>query len=74
MAGPSSTHVQSYEVLPRARATCPEAAALAAELQSTSADFRRLWAENEVRSHWVGLKRLQHPIAGPLTLEYSTFS
>jgi hypothetical protein len=53
---------------------CPEAAALAAEFQATSADFRRLWAENEVRSHWVGLKRLQHPIAGLLTLEYSAFS
>jgi hypothetical protein len=53
---------------------CPEAAALAAELQATSADFRRLWAENEMRSHGVGLKRLQHPLAGPLTLEYSAFS
>ncbi len=53
---------------------CPEAAAIAAELQATSADFRRLWAENEVRSHWFGLKRFQHPVAGPLTLEYSTFS
>lgn len=52
----------------------PEAAALAAELQDTSADFRRLWAENEMRSHWVGLKRLQHPLAGPLTLECSAFA
>ncbi len=53
---------------------CPEAVALAAELQATSADFRRLWAENDVRSHWVGLKRLQHPVAGPLTLETSAFA
>jgi transcriptional regulator with XRE-family HTH domain len=53
---------------------CPKAAALASELYATNADFRRLWAENEVRSHWVGLKRLQHPVAGPLMLEYSTFS
>ena len=52
----------------------PEAVALAAELQATSADFRRLWAENETRSHWSGPKRLQHPIAGPLTFEYSTFA
>ncbi|MCY1043896.1 helix-turn-helix transcriptional regulator [Corallococcus sp. bb12-1] len=51
-----------------------EAVALAAELQETSADFRRLWAENEMRSHGVGLKRIHHPIAGPLTLEYSAFS
>jgi hypothetical protein len=52
----------------------PEAAALAAELQATSADFRRLWAENEMRSHWVGRKRVAHPRAGTLTLEYSTFA
>ena len=52
----------------------PEAVALAAELQATSADFRRLWAENETRSHWSGPKRLQHAIAGPLTFEYSTFA
>ena len=53
---------------------CPEAAALATELQETSPDFRRLWAENELRSNGVGRKRLQHPLAGPLTLEYSAFS
>ena len=53
---------------------CPEAAALAAELQETSADFRRLWAENEMRSNGIGQKRIHHPIAGPLSLEYSAFS
>lgn len=53
---------------------CPQAAALAAELLATSGDFRRLWAENEIRSHGIGLKRLEHPVAGPLTLEYSAFS
>jgi transcriptional regulator with XRE-family HTH domain len=53
---------------------CPEAVALAAELQATSADFRRIWAENEMRSHWAGLKRLRHPLAWPLTLEYSAFA
>jgi transcriptional regulator with XRE-family HTH domain len=52
----------------------PEAAALAEELQATSADFRRLWAEKELRSHGVGRKRLQHPTAGWLTLEYSALS
>jgi transcriptional regulator with XRE-family HTH domain len=52
----------------------PQADALAAELQATSADFRRLWAENEVRSHWGGQKRLRHPLIGLLSLEYSTFA
>jgi transcriptional regulator with XRE-family HTH domain len=53
---------------------CPEAAALAAELQATSADFRRLWADNEMSGYYVGRKRFQHPLAGPLALEYSAFS
>ena len=51
-----------------------EAAALAAELQASSADFRRLWTENDVRSHWIGIKRLRHSQAGPITLEYSAFA
>jgi len=54
--------------------SCSEAAALAAELQETSLDFRRLWAGNEMRSHWVGVKRLQHPLAGLLTLETAAFA
>ena len=53
---------------------CPEAASLAAELDRTSAEFRRYWAENEMRSHGVGLKRLHHPVAGALSLEYSAFA
>jgi hypothetical protein len=43
-------------------------------LQASSADFRRLWAENDVRSHWIGTKRLRHSQAGPITLEYSAFA
>jgi transcriptional regulator with XRE-family HTH domain len=52
----------------------PEAAALAAELQASSEDFRKLWAENEVSSHWGGTKLIQHPVAGPIALEYSAFA
>lgn len=51
-----------------------EAAALASELQATSADFRRLWAENETRNKWSGVKRIDHPIAGPISLEFSAFA
>ncbi|GLU35015.1 helix-turn-helix transcriptional regulator [Trinickia caryophylli] len=51
-----------------------DAAALAAELQATSEDFRRLWADNEVGSFGFGTKRLRHPRAGLVTLEYSAFS
>jgi transcriptional regulator with XRE-family HTH domain len=57
-----------------ARAGCPEALALAAELQATSADFRRLWAENDVLAHRVGHKLFDHPGVGPFTLETSAYS
>src|SRR5262249_7586259 len=40
----------------------PETLAVAAELQATSADFRRLWAENDVRQLGAGVKQLRHPI------------
>jgi transcriptional regulator with XRE-family HTH domain len=52
----------------------PEADALTAELQATSADFRRLWADSEVRSHGIGVKRLRHPEVGLLNLEYAAFA
>lgn len=52
----------------------PEALALADELHASSADFRRLWAENEVRNHGVGVKRIDHPVIGPLALEFSAFN
>lgn len=52
----------------------PEADLLAAELQATSADFRRLWAETGMRSHGVSRKRLWHPVAGPLALECSALA
>ena len=51
----------------------PEAAALAEELQAVSKDFRRLWADNETSSHYVGIKRIERPLAGTITLEYQSF-
>lgn len=52
----------------------PEADALAAELLESSAEFRRLYAENEVSSFWGGVKHFRHPDAGVITLEYSAFA
>jgi transcriptional regulator with XRE-family HTH domain len=51
-----------------------EADALIAELQAASADFRRLWADTEPRSHGVGLKRLARPGVGTISLETAAFS
>jgi len=52
----------------------PEAEALAAELQASSPDFRRLWAENDVRRHWGGRKRLHRPLVGSFALDTMSFS
>ena len=52
----------------------PEAAALAAELREASADFRRFWDQKEMRAHGVGRKRLRHPVAGWLNLEFTALA
>jgi len=51
-----------------------EATALIAELMETSADFRRLWAEGEIRSHGGFRKRLVRSGVGEIVLESSVFS
>lgn len=51
-----------------------EATALIEELRQTSADFERLWHDNEVVTHSEGTKRIRHPEAGPLELEFSSFT
>ncbi|MGY5045619.1 helix-turn-helix transcriptional regulator [Streptomyces sp. 900105755] len=52
----------------------PRMAALVGELSLKSADFRRLWADHEVRECAYGTKRIQHPVAGLLTLPYETLT
>ncbi|URN12213.1 hypothetical protein LUW77_12565 [Streptomyces radiopugnans] len=49
-----------------------ELAALLAGLSARSADFRRIWATGEVVMCAAGRKRLRHPTAGLLTLDYET--
>lgn len=51
-----------------------EAEALVAELSAASEDFRRMWADHELRSYGTGVKRLDHASAGPLALEYSSLT
>lgn len=47
---------------------------LASELCQRSAEFEAMWHDHDVRYHGEGTKRLRHPIAGLLALEFSTFS
>ncbi|TVM33677.1 transcriptional regulator [Oceanidesulfovibrio marinus] len=51
-----------------------EVAALVDELRQSSADFARIWDENEVRTHGDGVKQLLHPDVGPITMEYMAFT
>ena len=44
------------------------------ELRRLSPEFEMMWRENDVRTHGEGTKQLRHPVAGTITLEYSSFS
>ncbi|WP_308164382.1 helix-turn-helix transcriptional regulator [Nonomuraea sediminis] len=48
-------------------------AALIEELSAGSADFRRLWAEQEVADRVGGEYRMRHPAVGELTLSFESF-
>ncbi|MDH0864436.1 helix-turn-helix transcriptional regulator [Mitsuaria sp. GD03876] len=48
--------------------------ALVAEVGARSPEFAAFWREHDVRGFGEGLKRLNHPVAGPLAFEYSAFA
>jgi transcriptional regulator with XRE-family HTH domain len=49
--------------------------ALVDELSRLSPEFEAIWRENDVRSTYGEVaKTLRHPLAGPITLEYSAFA
>ncbi|MEU9318541.1 helix-turn-helix transcriptional regulator [Streptomyces sp. NPDC048295] len=49
-------------------------ATLVGELSLRSDDFRRLWADHQVKSKTYGVKRIAHPLAGELVLPYETLA
>jgi transcriptional regulator with XRE-family HTH domain len=51
----------------------PRLSALVGELSVKSEEFRRLWATHDVKEKSHGVKRLHHPLVGPLTLSFETF-
>ena len=51
-----------------------EVTRLVDELSRTSSEFDVLWRDNEVVAHGEGLKRIRHPEAGLLELEFSAFA
>ncbi len=51
-----------------------EATKLVAELCLVSAEFEALWQDNDVVAHGDGVKRIHHPDAGLLAMEFSSFA
>ena len=47
---------------------------LVEELSASSPEFKAMWDDNEITSTREGIKRLHHPVLGPIDLEFSTFS
>jgi transcriptional regulator with XRE-family HTH domain len=54
--------------------TSAEVQQLVAELCRTSPEFAALWQDNDVVAHSEGVKRIHHPEAGLIALEFSSFA
>jgi transcriptional regulator with XRE-family HTH domain len=44
------------------------------ELCATSPEFAAMWRDNDVQGRGDGVKVLHHPVAGPLSMEFSAFA
>lgn len=44
------------------------------EMCRLSPEFADMWHDNDVQAHGTGVKRLRHPLLGPIALEYSSFA
>jgi transcriptional regulator with XRE-family HTH domain len=61
--------------LETARAGASEAGkALVEELIRSSSEFAAMWLDNDVSTYGEGVKKLVHPIVGPLAFDYSAFA
>jgi transcriptional regulator with XRE-family HTH domain len=47
---------------------------LVEELCRLSPEFKALWRDNDVQSHGEAVKRIRHPLLGPIAFEYSAFA
>lgn len=54
--------------------TSAEATTLVAELSRISPEFAALWQDNDVVAHGEGVKRIHHPDAGLLAMEFASFA
>ncbi len=61
--------------LETARAGASETAKiLVDDLRRSSPEFAAMWRDNDVSSYGEGVKKIVHPIAGPLAFDYSAFA
>lgn len=51
-----------------------DAAALVAELSGQSAEFARMWGDNDVQTTGEGAKTIRNPAVGEISFEFSTFA
>jgi len=54
--------------------TSVEVTKLVTELSRLSPEFEALWQDNDVVAHGEGIKRIHHPNAGLLAMEFSSFA
>ena len=54
--------------------TSVEVTKLVTELSRLSPEFEALWQDNDVVAHGEGVKRIHHPDAGLLAMEFSSFA
>ncbi len=54
--------------------TSAEVIKLVMELSRLSPEFEALWQDNDVVAHGEGIKRIHHPDAGLLAMEFSSFA
>src|ERR1700677_229373 len=68
-------HVVSAFRVSAARAgAATEVEPLVDELCRLSPEFKALWRDNDLRSHGEEVKRMRHPMLGPIDFEYSAFA
>ncbi|WP_035306356.1 helix-turn-helix domain-containing protein [Actinokineospora inagensis] len=52
----------------------PRLVALVAELSAASAEFRGLWRQHEVKRRTTGVKVIEHPVVGRMSLTFETLA
>src|ERR1700678_259609 len=66
--------VGSFRVDAARAGAAAEGEPLVDELCRLSPEFSALWRDNDVQSHGEGVKRIRHPLLGPIAFEYSAFA